>query len=416
MIELHRAKLMAAGGQGGSSSHNSVPPTSGAASSSSRSSGGSSHQQHSSYHQHPQHHQSNGGRSQHRLSPAQAAEAIQRQEDAQLHRFLHRLQPNWNDSDSMTSTYSSTTPTALTRRLLHRQGAGFLDEAVATVVAGAADRFLVTVLQQAAACRDQRVKGAAVARELRHSRKRHVQQYLQDSMDRSRRREEAEREREQRNIKAVEAGEQLKQQGGDLSAVDLNALLNKPSKKKKKKSDDGDALQNGNLKTGEGIMDDDAASYDSIDREEDYYRNYYGGAGGPGLRSDDEDDEDQNNEEDDTMILRDVARPLASWGMHLDGKLGMEPPKENEFGDSDDDSHVSLPEEKNVNTEGDDADPNAEAQEDGGSDDDADAGDTKPAAKRKTGDGEANKGSGRKSVSPAGRQTPISVTTTATNK
>ena len=48
----------------------------------------------------------------------------------------------------------STVPTALCRRIIHRQGGGYLDETVAAVAAGAADRFLATVLQQSSTCRE----------------------------------------------------------------------------------------------------------------------------------------------------------------------------------------------------------------------------------------------------------------------
>jgi len=52
-----------------------------------------------------------------------------------------------------------TVPTALSRRMLHKQGAGYLDTAVAFIASAAADRFLATVLHQAIVCRDRRIQG-----------------------------------------------------------------------------------------------------------------------------------------------------------------------------------------------------------------------------------------------------------------
>jgi hypothetical protein len=82
---------------------------------------------------------------------------------------------------------------------LQKQGVGYLDDTVAAVVSASADRFLATVLHQAAACRDQRLKGAELAQEAARHRKRHMQHYEADSDDRQRRKEEKEKKRE-RNL------------------------------------------------------------------------------------------------------------------------------------------------------------------------------------------------------------------------
>lgn len=210
---------------------------------------------------------------------------------------------------------------------------GYLDDTVAAIVSGAADRFLGTVLQQAAACRDQRLKGAEMALEARRQRKRHIQQYEADVAERTRRRIEIEQQRQNDNLAAISTAEAIKKggsKGGDSSP-------NKPTSKKKKKVDPEETQLNGNKKKqkDDDNGDDDEDSYDSIDEEEDYYRDHLDINDG-GYHSDNVDDE----EDDEVLILRDIARPLQAWNFHLNGKLGLDPTTE--AMDHDDDDEVDM--------------------------------------------------------------------------
>jgi hypothetical protein len=87
-------------------------------------------------------------------------------EEEMLQKFLKRLQQQRDGG--------STVPTPLARRMLHRQGVGYLDETVAMLTAAAADGFLATVLQQGVACRDRRVAGRELSNEQSARRRKHV--------------------------------------------------------------------------------------------------------------------------------------------------------------------------------------------------------------------------------------------------
>jgi hypothetical protein len=243
-------------------------------------------------------------------TPQQSAAAAVRLEDLQMQRFFHRLQAR--DDARPDASSGPTVPTALSRRILQKQGVGYLDDTVAAVVSASADRFLATVLHQAAACRDQRLKGAELAQEAARHRKRHMQHYEADSDERQRRKEEKEKKRERANLAAVEAAEVLTK-SGKSPAKEGEPTATKSKKKKKVVVDDNGT--NGNKRKHHPEEDDDD-SYDSVDEEEDYYRNYYGDDNVNGGK----DDED---EDDETLILRDIARPLEAWDFHLTGKEGM---------------------------------------------------------------------------------------------
>lgn len=310
MIELQRARLLAAKGNG-APTQNGQPVRKLLPGQSPGSSGAAAHIM---------------------QTPQQAAAAAVRAEELQMQRFFHKLQAR--DDTRPDAVTGPTVPTALTRRVLQQQGVGYLDDTVAAVISASADRFLATVLHQAAACRDQRLKGAELAKEAARHRKRHVQQYEADSDDRQRRKDEKLAKREKANLAAIEAAEVLRKSGKTPG----KAVEGTPKSKKKKKAAADDSLANGRKpkqKQGEDDDDDDA-SYDSVDEEEDYYRNYYGDKVGSL--------EDEEEEDDEMLILRDVARPLEAWDFHLTGKEGMyqrpaDPEDESNLSDEDD---VSL--------------------------------------------------------------------------
>jgi hypothetical protein len=245
-------------------------------------------------------------------TPEEAAVSQVLSEDADIQRFIHRLQRR-NDSHPTSDSISGTTvPTALARRTLHRQGVGYLDDTVTAVISASADRFLATVLQQGIACRDQRLKGSEMAKEAARHRKRHMHHYDADTDDRKRRKEEAEMNRESQHLKAITLAEALKK--GGKSAEDKK-------KKKAKKAEEPMSQVNG--VTNDSINDDGDESYDSIDEEEEYYqkRHHPDPLETRGKTNDDEDED----EEDDTLQLRDLVRPLEAWRFHLTGKEALEP-------------------------------------------------------------------------------------------
>ncbi len=303
MIELHRARLLAAGkgsktGTASSSQGVATQPQN-----------GSQQQSIATIQTLPQ-------------TPQQSAVAIMKNEDLQLKRFLQRLQHERDDSQPGEASTGPTVPTALSRRMLHRQGAGYYDGTVAAMTSAAADRFLATILQQAVACRDQRLKGAELARQSAKKRKRHRRQYQESVDDRRRRKEEKAAYREEVNLAAIAAADALQHKStankpgvSDTNKVDEGgaAATSPPKPKKKKKATDTPAL-NGYKKRPEDLSDDEA-SYDSIDEEEEYYGQYYNDD------DDSSDDGDNGEDEDETMILLDIKRPLEAWDYNMTGKL-----------------------------------------------------------------------------------------------
>lgn len=254
-------------------------------------------------------------------TPAEIAASEQKAEDAQIQRFIHMLQQRDDLNPLADSSSGPTVPTALSRRMLQRQGVGYLDDTVASVVSASADRFLATVLQQAVACRDQRLKGAEMARDAARHRKRHIQHYETDTDDRKRRREKMEETKEKEYLKLIQTAEALKK-GGANKSIEEKAKL-----KKKKKDDDGANGSGSKNKHGE----EDDESYDSIDEEEEYYQEKLGEVVVP--------KKDEEDEYDDTLLLKDLVRPLEAWDFHVVGKESIETEEQesDHEGDGDDD-------------------------------------------------------------------------------
>lgn len=305
MFELRRQQLLNQNGGTPAAAQNGAPPSAPAAPS-------------------PHH----AARSQ--LSPRQAAVAAMQQEDKNMKRFLERLQTNRDDNRPTEALFNPTVPTGLSRRMIHRQGAGFLDPTVAAIGSAAADRFLATVLQQAVSCRAQRLKGVELTRQAARDRKRHKRHYQEAVHDRKRRKLELASEREKLNVAEIRAAEALKQKlatAGKEDADENGSASGSTKTKKKKKATP--ALVNGKRKREE--LEDTIAEYDSLDEEEEHYEQYDDG--------DDDDDDSESlsdeEEEDETMVLWDLARPLEAWDFRFDGKVGMDPHAES---DSDDDS------------------------------------------------------------------------------
>jgi hypothetical protein len=305
-------------------------------------------------------------------TPNEVATASLLSEDAQIERFINRLQRrdkkitgtqynhNHNHHHQLPSNNGSTVPNALSRRMLQRQGVGYLDDTVASVVSSSADRFLATVLQQSIACRDQRLKGAAMARKAAKQRKRHMQHYDEDMGDRKRRKDAIAKARETMAVHTIDVADALRKGGGGKSTtsgaastpatatatattttttVDNNSTTTiKKKKKRGTKSAPASATANGPVKLDPAIenlaKEEDEEEYDSIDEEEEYYQENVVEVTRERVKltngneeddddeeDDDEDDDDEDDEEeDDTLLLRDIVRPLEAWNFHLNGK------------------------------------------------------------------------------------------------
>jgi hypothetical protein len=195
--------------------------------------------------------------------------------------------------------------------MLQRQGVGYLDDTVAVLASASADRFLATVLQQAVACRNQRLKGAELLREETRQRRKHILEYKEETYDRKRRKIEREEDDMKANLAAIEAAKNVKK-----GASKADGPVPVDGKSKKRKMPD---MANGHVKKRKIAGEDGDSTDDSIDNEERYYQKYY-----------DEDDnllDDENEEEeeehDNMVVLRDLQRPLEAWDFTLTGKVGL---------------------------------------------------------------------------------------------
>lgn len=268
-----------------------------------------------------------------------------------MERFINRLQrrdrkttstQHHHHSNHLPATSGPTVPSALSRRMLQRQGVGYLDDTVASVVSACADRFLATVLQQSIVCRDQRLKGAAMTREAAKQRKRHMEDYEADADDRKRRKDSIIKAREDIAKFTIEAAESIKKGGSTGSAS--SGTEKKTKKKKTSKKDAAASANSGPQKLNPAMealaMEESEEEYDSIDEEEEYYqenvvevtreRIKLKKTGGNDDKDDEEDEDSDEEEEDDTLLLRDIVRPLEAWDFHLNGKEAIETDDEND--------------------------------------------------------------------------------------
>ena len=295
-------------------------------------------------------------------SPTEVAKASLLSEDAQMERFINRLarrdrkMTNHHHSNQLPSSSGPTVPCALSRRMLQRQGVGYLDDTVASVVSASADRFLATVLQQSIACRDQRLKGAAMTREATKQRKRHMEDYDADNHDRKRRKDSIIKAREDIAKFTIEAAEPIKKGGVASGGKSTSTSASGKKTIKKKRGGKKQPSASANTATGPKIippamvklaMEESEEEYDSIDEEEEYYQENVVVAtrerirlkksGGSDDEDEDEDSDEDSDEEDDTLLLRDIVRPLEAWNFHLNGKVPIETDDENdEFESSED--------------------------------------------------------------------------------
>ncbi|KAL7517029.1 hypothetical protein ACHAWX_001989 [Stephanocyclus meneghinianus] len=220
--------------------------------------------------------------------------------------------------------YQPTTPQNLSRRILHKQGVGYLDDAVSLLLSAASDRFLAAVLTQAAACRDRRLEGYKALLVERKERKRHRRKVLKERTERERRfREEIEKRRKGAEDAMKEAEDGKKGVKAPIAPVVAPAL-----------EEESFQVTQADLERLKEFRKDN----EDLDAEEDYYHNYFGkneydwddnevgGKTAPNGDNEEESDEYDSEEEIDDkqydLLLRDIVRPLGAWGFDLTSKIG----------------------------------------------------------------------------------------------
>ena len=354
-----------------------------------------------------------------KLTPKEAAKAAILVEDSMMAAFIDRLQKR-DDSKQVsmlmvegatsaaTTTASATAaaesatrvmgsdnagptvPTALSRRMLHRQGVGYLDGTVASVVSASADRFLATVLQQSMACRDQRLNGARMAKKAERDRKRHQRHYKADVDDRKRRKAEIEKARETVALQTIQVAEGVRRENQSRASAAVQeaaAAAKGETVKRRKRPPPASASPANGVKIDPVLKklaeeDENEDGYDSIDEEEEYYQQKMGGldvdddgengagdAGGDDDVDDEDDDDDDDEEEEDvTLLLRDIVRPLEAWDFRLAGKETMptQPAERHQKIQNDDDDDDEGDDELDDK----DSDSLQQAEMDNGNDDD----------------------------------------------
>lgn len=220
-----------------------------------------------------------------------------------------------------TPNYQPTTPQNLSRRILHRQGVGYLDDAVSLVLSSLSDRFLATVLVQATACRDRRLEGYKALLKEQKARKRHRRRVVKERSDRVKRFNEEMDKRRSEAEAAVKEG--AKAEKNATSKAASSSIVS-----------DGDGPKYALSELEKEKLKEFKKENEDIDAEEDYYHSYYGKSGEDadfstgGDNESDGEDSDEEEEVDERcydLLLRDLVRPLSAWGVDLTGKLGFDP-------------------------------------------------------------------------------------------
>lgn len=281
-------------------------------------------------------------------------------QDDRMCQFLHRLKKT-----------KPTVPPSLTRRILNKQGVGFSDPLVSTIISSAADRFLATILSQSLVCRDRRLKGEDLAKK------------EQRELERSKKRRRAERDM------FASKRQKLEKELEDF-AKGPSAGVSSKKDSRKVSSDLAKVLEKGGLDT---VIDKD-----SIHAEENYYEKLEKGGEEvnepKGYEEDEVDYEESDDDDDDRDILqlRDLARPLEAWNMSLAGKLLASEPSKKVASDR----PLNEEDEENLVVDG----------EDEGDEEDEDVvatsgeGEKTPARKKQTATPKASPKSGKKSPTP----------------
>lgn len=214
-------------------------------------------------------------------------------QDERLRKFFTRLKDT-----------KPTVPPSLTRRILNKQGVGFADPLVSTIVSSAADQFIATVLSQALVCRDRRLKGEELAR------------------------------KEKREVERVEKRRRAEERSIESKKQKLEKELEEMVKKGSKSSQNKDKASRELIHLLETNTFDKVGKKDCIDDEEDHYKDQKSAmhsgkdddsSGNQSYEEDefDNDESDEEDEEKDLLHLRDLVRPLRVWGFSLSGKMGL---------------------------------------------------------------------------------------------
>ena len=298
--------------------------------------------------------------------------------------------------------YTPTTPSNLSRRILHRSGVGYIDESVPLLLSSMADRFIATVLVQGMACRERRIEGYDALLRDRRKRRRHRGRVLRERRERERRFQNEVKERRMRAEDAVAESDELERQ------------MNQNKK--------GAVTSSTTATSGTGtpavfrLTDEDmeaAREYKSeardVDAEEDYYHAAVGLDDDASLADDDIDGE--SDDEDDglravdydptlrDLKLRDIIRPLRAWGFDLTGKIGF---SDSNFNVDNDDDEYDVDVDEGIDDEEDEINDASDEDE---------TGDTATTDDDETGDesgGGGRKGTKRKQSSSPVKKNPSS--------
>jgi len=261
--------------------------------------------------------------------------------DDKLHTLLYLLSER-----SRTSANLTTVPSPLTRRILNRQGVNYLDEHVGHLVSIAADQFLATVVSQAIACRDHRLEGEEFTRKNKRKRIKLRQAAKTNSNTKTPPPKDLLTRAKQNLVQAHHALKAAASTSSSnnpttpsLSTITSNSSKGSPKfgEKPKTKKEVIASLQravataHANLiqmeltaaaekkkqqhqkESNHMLQNDDE---DFIDEDED-------DEGEEITSNSDSEEDDEDDEQRYVIRLRDVVRPLESWGIPLTGKIGL---------------------------------------------------------------------------------------------
>lgn len=251
--------------------------------------------------------------------------------------------PEANTDMAAAINSSTTVPAALTRRVLNRQGVGYIPGShVDTMVSLAADHFLASVLQQAIICQRRRLEGEAMIKKDRNERREEKVKRRNEKITVAKARRDDWRQRQKtaeqvlKNLEAPPASapgsasvgstskskKKLKKGDKDKDKKDAGSVAsNKKSKKSSSKREKAIAAA---IASVTGDAPEEEVDKDEEKKGDDFLDSEWLEWGDGSVLEELSDLEEESDDDDDEGVkIQDVVRSVQPFGIELPGKFEM---------------------------------------------------------------------------------------------
>jgi len=238
---------------------------------------------------------------------------------------------------------NTTVPVALTRRILNRQGVGFMPGShVDTMVSLAADHFLASVLQQALICQRRRLEGEAMVKKDRNERRQEKVKRRNAKIAVARARRDDWRQRQktaEQAVKNLEAPPTTASGSASVGSTSKSKKKSKKSDKDKDKKDSGSVASSKKVKKPSNSKkektkaaaaavaapteaEDEETKEDEKSKVDDFLDSEWL-EWGDGSMLEELSDEEGDSDDDEAIKIQDVVRSVQPFGIELPGKFEM---------------------------------------------------------------------------------------------